>query len=106
MEVRISTYQLRSRSILFVFGNLLTYTPAEAEVDVGLGPERTRPGRHRRQDTAATSNSVIPIATMGQTGFHFAAAELVISTILVPKVLTALSSPVQTLSLFVFSPFV
>ena len=35
----------------FVLRNPLTYAPAKAEVNVGLDPERTRPGRYQRQDT-------------------------------------------------------
>jgi len=44
------------------------YAPADAKVNVGLGPERTRPDRYQRQDTAAAANLVVPIASMGHTG--------------------------------------
>ena len=59
-----SAYQ----SVLFVLRNPLTYVPAKALVNMGLGPECTRPDRYQRQDTVAAANLVIPIASMGHTG--------------------------------------
>ena len=44
----------------FVLGNSLTYAPAKAEVNVGLGPERTRPGRYQRQDMVLLQTSSFP----------------------------------------------
>jgi len=52
----------------FVLRNPLTYAPAKAEVNVGLGPERTHPDRSQQQDTAAAANLVVHIASMGYTG--------------------------------------
>jgi len=54
-----------------------THQPKPRWTWAGKGPERTRPDRYQRQDTAATSNRVVPIASMGHTGFHFTAAESV-----------------------------
>jgi len=44
----------------FVLRNPLTYAPAEAKVNVGLGPERTRPDRYQRQDMVLLRTSSFP----------------------------------------------
>jgi len=43
-----------------VLKNPLTYAPAKAEVNVGLDPERTRPGWYQWQDTVLLRTSSFP----------------------------------------------
>ena len=78
----------------FVLRNSLTYTPAEAKVNVGLGPERTHPDHYQRQDTAAAANLVIPIASMGHTGSALQPRSSPQQTTLAAEVLLPLLSPV------------
>jgi len=44
----------------FALRNPLTYAPAEAKVNVGLGPERTCPDRYQRQDTVLLRTTSFP----------------------------------------------
>ena len=78
----------------FVLRNPLTYAPAKAKVNVGLGPERTRPDQYQRQDTAAAANLVIPIASMGHTGSALPPRRSPRHTILAAEVLLPLLPPV------------
>ena len=93
------------RSVLSVLRNSLTYAPAKANVNVGLGPERTRPDRCQRQDTAAAANLVVPIASMGHTGSALPPRSSPRQTTLAAEVLLPLLPPVYTLPPIVFSRF-
>jgi len=58
------------------------------------GPERARPDRYQRQDTAAAANLVVPIASMGHTGSALLPRSSPRQTTLAAEVLLPLLSPV------------
>jgi len=71
------------------------YAPAEAKVNVGLGPERTRPDWYQRQDTAAAANLIVPIASIGHTGSALWLWSSLRQTTLAAEVVLPLLSPVR-----------